>query len=331
MKTPQPVTKTEVDVAWRLFLLNWIPLGVMGVALALSIVFTDFSIKLPGLAFSLGFVAVYAGFAHANARSAIRRDPQVMFALGGTAQIVLVTVLMTPLTYVAAATSFPLQDANLLAADRALGFDWTAYVGFVNDHPTLARWLTIGYAMIRWPIFAIPVVLAAAYRYRRMEEFILAFGLALIVTTIISAFVPALGIYFELPDVSASYSHVAPVAYFDSARELPLVRDGSIRQLDLTKLTGLVTFPSFHAASAALYTWALWPVRWIRPIIVIANGAMLASCPVDGAHYIVDLIAGIAIAALAIMAARWISLAITRQQTAGATGAPMSRAAVPAE
>ena len=328
MTTAHPVTKAEVDAAWRLFLLNWIPLGVMGVVLALCMAFTDFSIKLPGLAFSLGFVAVYAGFAHANARSAVRRDPRVMFALGGTAQIVLVTVLMTPLTYVAAATNFPLQDANLLAADRALGFDWTAYVGFVNDHPTLATVLTLGYRMIRWPIFAIPVVLALAHRYRRMDEFIFAFGLALIVTTIISVFVPAIGIYFDLPDVSASYSNVVPVAYFDSVREMPLVRDGSIRALELTKLTGLVTFPSFHAASAVLYTWALWPVRWIRPIAVIANVAMLASCPVDGAHYIIDLIAGVALAVLAIMAARWISLAVTRPRTAGAT---MSGAAVPAE
>ena len=65
--------------------------------------------------FSLGFVAVYAGFAYANARAPARRDPQVMFVLGSTAQVVLVTVVMSPLTYVAAAANFPLQDANLLA------------------------------------------------------------------------------------------------------------------------------------------------------------------------------------------------------------------------
>ena len=53
-----------------------------------------------------------------------RRDPQVMFVLGGTAQIVLITAVMTPLTYVAASANLPMQDANLLAIDRALGFDW---------------------------------------------------------------------------------------------------------------------------------------------------------------------------------------------------------------
>src|SRR2546422_7937645 len=113
-----------------------------------------------------------------------------MFVLGSTAQIVLVTVVMSPLTYVAAAANFPLQDANLLAIDRALGFDWPAYVAFVNDHPLLAAWLSYGYTMIRWPIFAIPVVLAAAYRYRRLAEFTFAFAVALIATTILSALVP---------------------------------------------------------------------------------------------------------------------------------------------
>src|SRR5262249_14041499 len=127
MRTTLCGAMTEVETAWRFFLLNWIMLGAMSAALALAIAFTDFSIGLPGLAVCIGFVAVYAGFAHANARSPVRRDPQVMFVLGGTAQVVLVTVVMTPLTYVATATNFPLQDANLLAIDRALGFDWTDY------------------------------------------------------------------------------------------------------------------------------------------------------------------------------------------------------------
>src|SRR5262245_62945549 len=93
----------EVQAAWRLLQLNWIVLALMGGALAVGIALTDFSIALPGLIVSLAFVAAYAGFAHANARSAKRRDPQVMFVLGGTAQIVLVTVVMTPFTYLAAA------------------------------------------------------------------------------------------------------------------------------------------------------------------------------------------------------------------------------------
>jgi hypothetical protein len=187
--------KQEVQSAWRLFVLNWLPLGAMGVALGLSLALSRFSIDRPGFIFLSGLVALYGGFAYANANSPQRRDPQVMFVLGATAQLVLITMLMAPLTYVAAAAGFPLQDANLLAIDRALGFDWPAYVYFVDRHPQLAAWLSYGYGMIRWPIFAIPVVLAAAHRYQRIAEFTLAFALALIATTIVSGLVPAIGVY----------------------------------------------------------------------------------------------------------------------------------------
>jgi len=53
-----------------------------------------------------------------------------MFVLGALAQTGLIAAVMTPLTYVAAAPNLPLQDANLLAIDRALGLDWAAYVRF---------------------------------------------------------------------------------------------------------------------------------------------------------------------------------------------------------
>jgi len=304
----------DADDAWRFFLFNWILVGSMGAALALSLAFTDFSIELSGLAIAVGYVGLYAGFAHANARSPTRRDPQVVFVLGGIAQIVLITAVMAPLTYVAASTRLPLQDANLLAIDRALGLNWTAYLDFVDDHPTLAAWLGYGYTMIRWPIFAIPVVLAAKGRYVRIEEFTFAFGVALIATTIISALVPAIGVYQQIGLDPATLKNLNPGAYLEQLRDLPPTRDGALRHLELMGLGGIVTFPSFHAASAVLYAWALWPVRWFRPIVVLANAAMLAATPVIGGHYFVDLFAGIAVAVLAIAAANLVAQWIARRQ-----------------
>ncbi len=110
----------------------------MGATLAVGLLFTGFSIELSGLAISIGYVGLYGGLAHANACSSLRRDPQVMFVLGGIAQLVLIAAIMAPLTYVVASTDLPMQDANLLAIDHALGFDWAAYVDFVEDHRQLS-------------------------------------------------------------------------------------------------------------------------------------------------------------------------------------------------
>lgn len=329
------IVPEEVDAAWRFFLVNWIGIGALGVVLAFGLLLTGFSIELTGLAIAVGYVGLYAGFAHANARSQRRRDPQVMFVLGGTAQIVLLTAVMTPLTYVAASAALPIQDASLLAIDRALGLDWAGYVGYVDARPALAALMNCGYGMIRWPIFAIPVVLSAMGRYRRIEEFTFAFGLALFVTTLISGLVPAIGVYQEIGLDPAVLKHIDPAAYLDQLRDLPPTRAGTLRQLELLNLGGIVTFPSFHAASAVLYTWALWPLRWARPLVVVVNGVMLAATPLNGGHYFVDVFAGVAIAVAAIAAARRAGRIIAQMQSktreAGfAIPAPI-RSIVPAE
>ena len=113
-------------------------------------------------------------------------------------------------------------------------------------------------------------------------------------------------------------------------RDLPPTRDGVLRHLDLLGLGGIVTFPSFHAASAVLYFWALWPVRWFRPLVVLANGLMLAATPINGGHYFIDLFAGVAVAVLAIVAARRGRRIVARWKVRGAGGA-LVPVAVPAE
>jgi hypothetical protein len=301
----------DVERAWRYFQFNWIPIALMAVALSIGLMLANFRIAPLGALVTGTFVAVYAGFAYANARSLTRRDPQVMFCLGSTAQLVLITGLITPLTYVAGAANFPLQDANLLAIDRALGFDWVAYANFVNDRPILAAWLTFGYTMIRWPIFLIPALLAGAYLFQRIQEFIFAFSVALIITTVGSVFVPAIGVFQHIGLDPATLTNVDSRAYLDFLRDFVPVREQSMRTLDLLNLAGIVYFPSFHAGSAILYAWAFWPIRWMRPIALVANGAMIVATPVNGAHYLIDIVAGIAVAILAIVAAkavgRWLA------------------------
>ncbi len=330
MQTSTAATPDEIEAAWRFFLFNWILVGALALTLAFSLLVSDFSIAPFGLLIAVGYVGIYAGFAHANAHSPTRRDPQVMFVLGSTAQIVLITAIMAPMTYVAAATNFPMQDAALLAADRTLGFDWAAYVHFVDGRPELASWLNVGYAMIGWPLFAIPVVLATKHRYRRIEEFTFAFGIALSATAIISALVPAIGVYQQIGLDPGSLKNINPGAFLDQLRDLPPTREGVLRHLELLGLGGIVTFPSFHATSAVLFVWALWAVRWLRPLALLVNGAMLAATPLNGGHYFIDIIAGVAIAALAIVAARRIGQIIAHRQTGFALAAAMP-VMVPAE
>lgn len=319
----------ESLAAWRFFELNWLPIAGMCAVLTVSLALTDFSIGLIGAGTVFSIAAIYAGFAYRSARRPKPGSPTVIFMLGSVAQGVLITSAMAPLTYVAAAAALPLQDANLHAIDQALGLDWRGYLAFVNERPLMSALLAKAYAMIGSQVLIVPLLLAALGHFCRLQQYILALALTLIATTVISIFVPAIGVYYQLGLTAADHPNVIPGAYLDCSRDLPLVRDGVLRHLDLFKLAGIVTFPSFHAASAVLYAWALWPIRWARPVVVIVNGAMLASTPVGGGHYFIDLIAGIALTLLAIAAAGWVRRAMEAQVSAAPENAGAGAGAVP--
>jgi membrane-associated phospholipid phosphatase len=74
------------------------------------------------------------------------------------------------------------------------------------------------------------------------------------------------------------------------------------RVVDHSSFTGLITFPSYHAAAAVIFSWALWPTRLRWPLLVV-NVLMTASAIIVGSHYLIDIIAGCVVAAIAISVA----------------------------
>ncbi|MGY4285344.1 membrane-associated phospholipid phosphatase [Bradyrhizobium sp. LM2.7] len=175
----------------------------------------------------------------------------------------------------------------------------------MSYHPWVANALARGYGLIKWPLLGIPIVLALTARYVRLQLFMLAMSLALAVTIAISAVVPAIGTYYGLQLPAAHFPEINTAVYAGQLRDILALRDGSLHELRLFMLSGIVSFPSFHAASAVLYMWALWPVRGIGGIAAALNLLMIAATPVIGAHYIIDIVGGIAVAAASIWAAKF--------------------------
>ena len=294
----------EARKAWQLYLYNWIPLGAMVPLLALCLALSEFSLRVET---ALLKVVGTAALCTAAAPLAVSRNwgARLPFALGSIAQLGLLFLLATPLTYIAAAADLPIQDANLAYFDRMLGLDWPSYLNFVNDRPSLIPYMYLGYAMITWPMFGVPIILGMTRHYRRLQQFTLACMLAVIVTAAVSTLLPAVGTYHEygiMPDLLK----FRPSGYLIQLQELPRIRDGSLRILETSTLGGIITFPSFHAVTAVLALWGLWCVWWLRPLAPIANISMLLATPLVGGHYFVDVIAGIGLSVLTIAGARLI-------------------------
>src|SRR3954453_4563215 len=116
-----------------------------------------------------------------------------------------------------------------------------------------------------------------------LQFFILAMSLALAVTIAISAVVPAIGTYWGLQLSAAHFPEINNAIYAGQLRDILALRDGSLQELRLFFLAGIVSFPMFHAASAVRYMGALWPVRGLGGIGAALNLLMFAATPVVGA------------------------------------------------
>ncbi|MET4021048.1 phosphatase PAP2 family protein [Bradyrhizobium sp. S3.2.12] len=288
------LTQDEL-VSLRLFQLNWALIFLVLVSLCLGLLLTSFRVEWSSYLAMLGMAGLYGIIGHLNERSAAR-NANIYATLITLAQFISMLVLLISLGYVAAAANLPMQEKNLLALDRMLGFDFRAYLGLVNDQLPLRWAFTQTYGSIHRQLLILMFILPLFGHHRRAAEFAFGFAIALIATTIISTLVPAIGAYHAVGIVPADHPNIEPVVYYGTLKERPLVRDGTTRLLNAYSLGSILTFPSFHAVCAVLYAWALWPFRWLRIAGLLWNVVMIAATPIGGGHFFADVWAGLVVA-----------------------------------
>ena len=289
---------------WRLYFLNWVLLGVLALLLGFCLAVSSFSFEIEsGLLAAVLTATTLIVWGHYMILRKWGSRPA--FILVSIAQLELLFLLASPLTYIAASADFPLQDATLARWDQLLGLDWTAYYHFITARPTLVQYAYFFYAMITWPTMGVPIVLGLTENYVRLQNFTMACILTVCATAVVSSLVPAFGTYHQY-GLPTDFSGFNATGYLVQLDRLPPVRDGTLRILNISHLGGIITFPSFHAAAAVLALWGFWGVWWMRPLSLITNLGMLMATPLLGGHYFVDVLAGVGFAALAIVVAKLI-------------------------
>lgn len=227
------------------------------------------------------------------------RDVAEFYAL-----FTLIALIGAVASYPQAAASRGFVDPVLARADAALGFDWVAWYRMVAAHPLLQVAGRAAYESIYWTPALILGVFAWTGRQNRARAFLLSFWLAALVTLALFRLMPAVG--------PLAYLWHGPVPYMpDSAlwqpTLIPPLREHLVHTVDLALLRGLVSVPSFHTAAAVLYSVAAWPVARLRWPVLAVNAAMLLATPVEGTHYLTDMLAGAVVAAAAVSAVGWLA------------------------
>lgn len=189
--------------------------------------------------------------------------------------------------YLAATQNSPLVDAKLIALDQAVGFHWPGLYNWHMAHPALNSILALAYQSYAVQCALAIVALGALKRTDDIREFTRLFMCNVIIVVLVSAFFPASNpiIHFGVvgPHEPSPWS-----AFY-------VLREGHANPLDLDVVQGIISLPSLHAAQAFLFAYSFRHIRWLFPIAALWNLVMTYSAILFGAHYLVDIIAGIAL------------------------------------
>lgn len=215
--------------------------------------------------------------------------------------VILLVAIIPSMAVLSVRFEFPLRDAVFARMDRALGFNVPAIAGWVGSHPMWRlisdRSYDVLYLLLPLAMF-LPGILG---KREAAEQFVVANAAAFLMSFPIFTLLPAIGPW-------AGSAYAGNVGQRAVEASILALHSGS----KTAAVVGVVCFPSFHVIWAVLSAWSLRPI----PILRIVGGLMAAlvaiSTVTTGWHYVVDVIAGFAVAAAALWIARWVVAPATK-------------------
>jgi hypothetical protein len=240
------------------------------------------------IALAVALIAVLR--AYCRSRSEVRLQ-RLYLPLAGALFIILAFTALRVLDHLTMSIPFPYVDDGLAKLDAILGFNWPGYAEWVASRPLIIKAFQLAYTGLTLVALAVFVILFAVRRIDRAKEFVRLLFWSGLAATIIGAFFPAKAAMdqFGSLDLRAIFgpdAGVYPIPYLNVLRSnVPYV-------LNLQELPGLVAMPSFHTACALLIVYSCRKIRLLQPLSILYAVVMIASTPIMGGHYFVDLIAG---------------------------------------
>jgi membrane-associated phospholipid phosphatase len=205
--------------------------------------------------------------------------------------------LIIPLAVlVAARLRMPLEDSFLGSVDDHLHVSVPALMDWASHH-RLGVLINLSYA---WVIYMLPLavlvpVLARKSRYAK--EFLVANLVSFAVGIPLFALLPAVGPW--------RYFHFPPTHDQLTMCEAPLLALRASGSLAVaSQEAGIVCFPSFHVVWAIFFAASLWGFRRLRIPVAVVSAIVILSTMTTGWHYFVDVVGGILLAIVSLVAAK---------------------------
>jgi membrane-associated phospholipid phosphatase len=228
-----------------------------------------------------------------------RPEPVISDICGALAVIFLSAAAAGIISLTGLRLGAPLIDGKLSAYDSALLLDTRPIVVAVANATAFAALLGLAYVSSFPILFATVVILGWTRHVKRLWQLAFVFAFTAVGCATLEVFFPAAGAFYHfayaaevldrLPDGAGVY-HLPKFDYYRNA-VAPII--------SMSSLQGVVTFPSFHCCLALMTALAFVENRWLFAVSFLWNALVIVSTIPIGGHYIVDLIAGAALWALA--------------------------------
>ncbi len=296
-------------------------LAVMTAIAELSGVRIDYASFLPIGQVVLLLVAfwVYTGWRNMTAMQTICE-----FVLAST----LLSIAILYYSYATLRPALPLVDPMLARVDAHFGFHVPSVVAWIDQSAVLSWTLELSYHSLGAQLLLLPISLALIGYRETASRMLLCYALICVVSCTISIYFPAIEAFAHYGIATADLKNLTGAFGYHFHDSFFAARHDEVFVLPLGMTSGVISFPSIHAALAILCGYAAWQVPALRYSGLVLNVLMFISTIPVGAHYAVEVIAGAAVAVAVIAAERsfsWKGLRHALTVLPGSTPALSSR------
>lgn len=197
---------------------------------------------------------------------------------------------------IGARLGLPLQDERFAKIDQHLGVSIGAVVSWTQRHQLVHISNAVYNSLFLFMLAA--VLVPALVGKREGARFLLANVLAFMIGIPCCALLPAIGPWY------AEHFAVGRSQLGVQEQVLALRAASPYAFSILSDGAGIVAFPSFHVIWAILSASSLWWLRKLRVVLALWSALIVISTMTTGFHYFVDVLAGGAVAAAALLTAQ---------------------------
>lgn len=228
----------------------------------------------------------------------IRPDEKLSTMATETAFLLVYSAAASIFSYLVTTLDRPLIDTSLAGFDEAIGFNWYAYIAFVNARPWLGDVSTIVYQSTLYQIALSVVLLTFLGHHQRTREMVAIVMISSVLCVVVSGILPSAGALAYYHPSGAFYLQNHPMVDLAYKQVFFDLRAHKLTHLSLEGLHGLVAFPSYHVGLSVILIVVFRGMPKLFWPMLVLNTLVILSTPIDGGHHLSDGLGGIALALL---------------------------------